>query len=84
MSGSENPSSLEAELEQVRQRCRSIEAQLAVLSAKVGVPYINPSATVPPEVAELARAGKRLDAMKRYRELTNASAEEAREVIQGL
>jgi hypothetical protein len=84
MAGSDNQSSLEVELEQIRQRCRNIEAQLAILSEKVGVPYINPSASVPPEVTELARAGKRLDAMKRYRELTNATADEARAVIQGL
>jgi ribosomal protein L7/L12 len=77
-------SSVEAELEQMRARCRSIEAQLAVLSNKVGVPYVNPSASVPPEVAELAKAGKRLEAMKRYRELTNATAEEARQVVQSV
>lgn len=84
MPASESQSSLQAELEPLRQRCRSIEAQLAILSEKVGVPYINPSATVPPEVADLALAGRRLDAMKRYRELTGASADEARAVIQGL
>jgi hypothetical protein len=33
---------------------------------------------------ELAQSGKTLEAMKRYRELTNASADRAREVVQGL
>jgi ribosomal protein L7/L12 len=39
---------------------------------------------VPADVAELARAGKSLDAIKRYRELTGASMDEAKAVIAGI
>jgi hypothetical protein len=39
---------------------------------------------VPAEVIELKRAGKTLDAMRKYRELTGASAEEANAVVSGL
>jgi ribosomal protein L7/L12 len=39
---------------------------------------------VPDEVVTLARAGKQLDAIKRYRELTGANIDQAREVVIGL
>lgn len=68
-------------IDQFFERFRRIEAQLALISEKVGVPYELPSAGVPPEVVELAQSGDRLGAVKRYRELTNASFEEARDVV---
>ena len=68
----------------INERLRSIEAQLTVLSAKAGVPYSAPADEAPPEVVELARNGDTLGAMKRYRELTGADGEQAREVVLGL
>jgi ribosomal protein L7/L12 len=41
-------------------------------------------AEVPAEVRELARAGKRLDAVKRYRVLTGASLDVAQDVVSKL
>ena len=38
----------------------------------------------PPEVVELARSGRRLEAIRRYRELTGATPEEARAVVGAL
>ncbi|MDT4936318.1 MAG: hypothetical protein QOK11_4210 [Pseudonocardiales bacterium] len=70
--------------EQISERFARIETQLALLSAKLGVPYDPPSAGVPAEVVELARAGKQLEAVTRYRALTNASLDEARKVVLGL
>jgi hypothetical protein len=66
------------------ERFRAIEAQLAVISEKLGIPYENPADSVPQEVVELVQAGKRLEAATRYRRLTNASFDEAREVISRL
>ena len=66
------------------ERFRAIEAQLALISEKLGVPYQGPSDGVPSEVVELVRAGKRLEAATRYRELTGASLDEAREAISRL
>ena len=40
--------------------------------------------SVPPEIVELVRAGKKLDALRRYRELTGASGKQAQAVIDGL
>jgi ribosomal protein L7/L12 len=39
---------------------------------------------VPPEVVALVRNGDRLGAIKLYRELTGASGNDAREVVNGL
>lgn len=69
---------------QINERLRAIEAQLALLSEKAGVPYDGPSEDVPPDVVALAEAGKQLEAIKRYRELTNADFEKARDVVSAL
>ena len=62
----------------------AIEAQLALISQKLEIPYQNPADSVPAEVMELVQAGRRLEAVGRYRELTGASFEETREVISRL
>lgn len=68
----------------LNERVRAIESQLAILSEKAGVPYDQPGEDVPPEVVELARAGNQLEAIKRYRELTNADFDTARDVVGGV
>jgi ribosomal protein L7/L12 len=70
--------------DRVNERLRAIETQLALLSEKAGIPYEAPGSDVPDEVVELARAGNKLDAIKKYRELTGAGGDEAREVVAGL
>jgi hypothetical protein len=68
----------------VNERLRGIEGQLELLSEKAGVPYSPPSEDVPAEVVQLAEAGKTLEAIKRYRELTNAPYEQARDLVMAL
>ena len=70
--------------ERVNKRLRAIEDQLVLLSEKAGIAYEAPGANVPAEVVELKRAGKTLDAIRKYRELTGASAEEATAVVSGI
>jgi ribosomal protein L7/L12 len=72
------------QFQRVNERLRAIEEQLAVLSEKAGVPYERPGANLPEDVVELAKAGKELEAVKRYRELTGADAREAQEVVAGI
>jgi ribosomal protein L7/L12 len=84
MPGEYSQATLAAHFDATNRRLGEIEAQLAILSAKVGVPYVNPTAAVPPEVLEIAQAGDKLGAMKRYRELTGATMDEARSVVVGL
>jgi ribosomal protein L7/L12 len=71
-------------LAQLGQRIEAIENQVAILSDRLGVSYERPLAEVPPEIVELARSGNTLQAIKRYRELTGASLEDARSVVMSL
>ncbi len=61
-----------------------VEAQVILISQHLGLPYEVADAGVPQEVIDLARAGKRLQAMAKYRELTNADLDEARQVVDQL
>jgi ribosomal protein L7/L12 len=42
---------------------------------------MTPSSPVPPEIADLARMGQKIEAIKRYQELTGASLREAKDAI---
>jgi ribosomal protein L7/L12 len=84
MPGEYSQATLAAHFEETNQRLADIETQLALVSEKLGLPYTAPAAVVPPDVVELARAGKQLEAIKRYRELTGASMDDARSVVVGL
>jgi ribosomal protein L7/L12 len=86
MPGEYSQASLEAHFEVTNRRLDRIEAQLKLIAEKEGVPYATyaESLNVPDDVVALARAGKQLDAIKRYRELTGANIDQAREVIIGL
>jgi ribosomal protein L7/L12 len=68
----------------MNERFRALEEQMARVSAAAGVDYSPSGAKVPGDVVDLARAGKGVDAIKRYRELTNASFEDAPAVVSGL
>jgi hypothetical protein len=71
-------------ISRIAERLDVIEQQLEVLSNAAGVPYARPVAAVPPEIVELARAGKTLDAIREYRALTNADHETAKTIVMGL
>jgi ribosomal protein L7/L12 len=76
-----NAVQLQARFANISARFAELEAQVAILSEKAGVPYQPASSEAPAEVVELVRAGKNLDAIKRYRELMGATADEARDAI---
>ena len=85
MSGVYSDAQVTAYIQQYRERFKAIETQLSLISEKLDLPYENPNdAEVPAEVRELARAGKRLDAIKRYRILTGASLDVAQDVVSKL
>ncbi|HEY6470985.1 MAG TPA: hypothetical protein VI434_14590 [Candidatus Dormibacteraeota bacterium] len=69
---------------QIGARLESLEAQVALLSEKVGVGYMPVAQPVPPEIVALARSGKMLQAIQQYRALTGASLDEARTAVMGL
>jgi len=64
------------------ERLDYIEKYLVDLGQLVGHQYAPFSSGLPPEVAELARAGKTLEAVKLYRQLTNANLEQAKIAVQ--
>ncbi len=76
-----NELQLSSFVDQIFERLRAIEAQLAVLSEQAGVPYEAASQAAPAEVVELVAAGDRMGAIRKYRELTGAGIEEAQEAI---
>jgi len=71
-----NPDQSSASDDQFLERIQRIEAQLALLSGALGVPFGAAADALPPEVVSLARAGDRPGAIGRYRELTGAGADE--------
>jgi hypothetical protein len=64
------------------ERLDYIEKYLVDLGQLVGHRYAPFSSGLPPEVAELARAGKTLEAVTLYRQLTNANLEQAKIAVQ--
>jgi ribosomal protein L7/L12 len=42
---------------------------------------MSPASPVPPEIADLARMGQKIEAIKRYQEMTGASLREAKDAI---
>ena len=86
MAGDYDPKTIQAHFEVTNRRLDRIEAQLKLIAQTEGVAYATyaESLNVPDDVVALARAGKQLDAMKRYREVTGANLDQAREVIVGL
>jgi hypothetical protein len=84
MPGTDNESQLNSSLDQILTRLERLEAHARLVAKTVGVPFGDPTPTVPPEVNELARAGDKRQAVKRYRELTGVSLDEASGIVAGL
>ena len=68
------------------ERLERVEKQVLALSQGSGVPVEGASAAsaVPQDVVELARSGDRIAAVKRYREATGVSLDEARQAVEQL
>ncbi len=64
------------------ERLDYIEKHLVDLGQVGGYRYTPFNTGLPPEVAELAWAGKTLEAVKLYRQLTNANFEQAKVAVQ--
>jgi large subunit ribosomal protein L7/L12 len=70
-------------------RLRQLEEQVERLSSQAGTPW---SAAMTPQgdggvdsqVVALAQSGQKIEAIKRYRELTGVGLVEAKQVVEGL
>jgi ribosomal protein L7/L12 len=76
-----NELQLSSFVDQIFERLRAIEKQLAILSEKAGVPYEAVSREMPEEVVQLVESGDRIGALRKYRELTGAEMDAAQEAI---
>jgi ribosomal protein L7/L12 len=81
MGGVYSQNQLELKFNSISERLSAIEHQLKVLSDQAGVSYDEPFDELPPDVLELARTGKKMEAAKLYRELTGADGKEAMEAV---
>ena len=68
-------------LQALTERLDYIERHLVDIAQKGGYHYAPFDSGLPPEVVELARAGKTLEAIKQYRALTDASFDQARDAV---
>jgi hypothetical protein len=68
-------------LEGLAERLDYIEKFLVDLGQVAGYRYAPYNTGIPAEVAELARAGKTLEAVKLYRQLTDANVEQAKTAV---
>ena len=84
MPGEYSQATLQAHFESINKRLRMIEEHLMRISETGGFAYTPSWSQVPEEVVALAGEGKQLEAMKRYRELTGANMDQARDVVVGL
>lgn len=86
MAGEYSQASLQAHFENTNTRLAAIEEQLKRVSDALGLPYATfaEEFEVPDEVVQLARSGDKLGAVKKLRELTGASFDQARDIVAGL
>jgi ribosomal protein L7/L12 len=76
-----NEMQLSSFVDQIFERLRALEAQMARVFEAAGVPYDAPGDGVPQEVIDLVQAGDRMGAIMKYRELTGFGLEQAKEAI---
>jgi ribosomal protein L7/L12 len=74
-------SDLQPSFEKLNERLDYMERHLVAMGSAAGYRYAPFDSGMPPEVEALARAGKSLEAMKLYRELTGASFDQAKAAV---
>ncbi len=68
----------------INERLRRLEEHAERVARQLGVPFGDPSASesgIPADVVALAQGGKKIEAIKRYRELTGVGLREAKDVV---
>jgi len=71
-------------LQGLAKRLDYIEEHLVHIGHAVGYSYAPMNSDAPPQVKELMRAGKTLEAITLYRQATGASLDQAREYVNSL
>ncbi len=65
-------------------RIKRLEEQVKLLSDRLGIPWDDGSEGMPPEVVELARSGRKMEAIKTYNDLTGAGLAESKNAVDKL
>jgi len=86
MAGSYDAVALDRHFKAINKRLDYIEEQLERIAATGGLDYASfaQANDVPEDVIQLAAAGDRLGAVKKFRELTGANFSQAAEVVDSL
>lgn len=66
------------------ERLERLEQQVALISEHLGLAFDNGTDGVPDEVVALARAGRRVEAIKRYRTLTGTDISSATSIVNAI
>jgi ribosomal protein L7/L12 len=75
----------EAEIFALQQRVDKLERQVAFLLENSGLKYQDhPDQGVSPEILDLVRRGRKVEAIKVYRQQTNAPLKQAKDFIDSL
>ena len=70
---------------ELRQRVALLERQVAFLMAQLGVEYYEePNTGVSPEILDLVRQGRKIEAIKWYRQQAGVGLREAKEFVDSL
>jgi ribosomal protein L7/L12 len=73
------------QISELRQRVALLERQVAFLMAQLGVEYYEePDTGVSPEILDLVRQGRKIQAIKLYRLETGVGLREAKEFVDSL
>jgi ribosomal protein L7/L12 len=76
---------MERDVFELRQRVEKLERQVAALFAHLNLQYEDrPTSAVSPEILALVRRGRKIEAIKRYREETGVGLREAKNFIESL
>ena len=75
----------ESEVADLRRRVAKLERTVDFLLEQLKLTYVdNPEVEASPDILELVRQGKKIEAIKVYREQTGAGLMEAKQYIDGL
>jgi ribosomal protein L7/L12 len=75
---------LEDEVQELRDRVAKLERQVAFLLNSSGLAYEDESPPVSDEIADLVRRGRKIEAIKRYREATGVGLKAAKKYVESL
>jgi len=73
------------EISELKRRVTTLESQIAFLLRDLGLEYPEPSTwEVPTEIMDLVRRGKKVEAIRLFRQETGAGLKDAKEFIESL